>query len=873
MLIRIHLGLLFTLAAGLSIGAHQDRLAVDRGAVGTWQAIQKLQTFASVLHTTAHPDDEHGAVLTWLSRGLGTRVSLLTLTRGEAGDNAIGPELFDALGLIRTEELRAANRHYGVDRQYFTSMVDYGFSKRVEEAWSKWDRVELLREVVHVIRAERPLVVVSRFLGTARDGHGNHVAAGAITREAFEAAGDSTRFPEQLAAGLRPWRARKLYVGGLRPDEPATVEVDVTTYSPWLGMSYRRLARLGLSMQRSQTAGRSSATPGAARYRYERVWPDSGVAVTEADFFAGIETGWDAALEIAGSPGSEVLAGRLGQIGQHVTAAADAFSMRQPSASVPSLVQGLRGTREVLEGSRADSGLTALLRVKEDQFELAISMALGLQLEAVAGAPGAESQTAIEVDSVVPGQRVAVDVSLTGARVSRLGQAELAVEAPRIWRVEAGRDAALTGDGRLTRRVHVTIGDSAQLARPPFARASLVENRYTVEPSAAHAPFRAPVMRAVARYTLDGVEVTLEEAVRRREALPPYGYALRELQVLPALGVSVAPRVAVVPRAGRDVELVVDVQSNGDRLRQGSLKLDVPAGWDVRPAVVDLGANRTQTSFRFSVRPPDVLPGRDAVVTAVATAGGADYSEGYQVVAHRDLETRYLFRPARSVIRPMDVAVAENLNVGYVMGIGDDIPAAIRQLGASVRLLGEGDLAVGNLGAFDALVLGTRAYAVRADLLQHNGRLLEYAEAGGNLIVLYNTQEFVPTRHAPFDGELPRRSEEVSEENAPIEFLAGEHPVLTWPNRIDARDFDGWVEQRGSKFLSQWVPAYTPIIASHDTGQSSQAGGWLTAEYGRGHYTYFAYALHRQLPFGVPGAFRILANLLSMGRYPAGGAD
>jgi hypothetical protein len=251
-------------------------------------------------------------------------------------------------------------------------------------------------------------------------------------------------------------------------------------------------------------------------------------------------------------------------------------------------------------------------------------------------------------------------------------------------------------------------------------------------------------------------------------------------------------------------------------------------------------------------------------VEAVARAGDRDYREGYTVIRHRDLETRHLYRDAAASVRGVDVRIASGLTVGYVMGIGDEVPSGLAQLGVDVRLLGAQDLATADLRGFDAIITGTRAYAVRDDLRTHNRRLLEYVHDGGNLIVLYNTQELEPDVHAPYAGQLPRNAEEVSEEDSPVEFLAPDHPVFTTPNRITQADFAGWVEQRGSKFWSAWDPRYTALIATWDTDQPPQRGGWLHARYGKGHYTYFAYALHRQLPYGVPGAYRLLANLLSL---------
>jgi hypothetical protein len=409
-------------------------------------------------------------------------------------------------------------------------------------------------------------------------------------------------------------------------------------------------------------------------------------------------------------------------------------------------------------------------------------------------------------------------------------------------------------------------------SRPHFHRPSIAESRYELlDPAARHRPWAPPAAEVIARYTVAGVPAEVRETVRRREAQPPYGHALRELAVVPALSVTVAPGVVVVPAGEvRPVAVDVEVSSQAEGALDGELVLELPAGWTARPPRQPLAFTRAgeRRVHRFDVTAPGLGTGRFEVA-AVARAGGRSFREGFQTIAHRDLETRYLYRPARVVFRGVDVGAAPGLRVGYVMGVGDQVPAGIAQLGATVELLGESELATGELRRFDAIVTGTRAYGARADLRAHNRRLLDYVHAGGNLVVLYNTPpDLVPTRDAPFPGELPGDAEEVSEEDSPVALLAAEHELLAWPNRITAADFEGWMEQRGSKFWKTWDPAYTPLIATHDQGQAPQAGGWLTARHGRGRYTYFAYALHRQLPYGVPGAYRILANLISAGKRP-----
>ena len=335
------------LLAGLS-GRPAGALSADRGAAGTWQKLLKLRTTASAMHTTAHPDDEHGGVLAWISRGLGARVALLTLNRGESGDNAIGPELFDGLGLIRTEELLLADRYYGVDEQYFTSVVDYGFSKRLDEALEKWGKQNVLGEVVRVVRIDRPLVLISRFQGNARDGHGNHQAAGLVTQDAFRAAGDPAMFPEQIAEGLRPWQPLKLYMGGVRENEDWTIRTDAGEYSPWLGESFSDFARIGLSFQRSQNGGRLALVPGPSYGYYKRLASTVPAPDKEASFFDGIDTRLSGMFAMRKRPAPAGAADALRRVEAEVSAATTAFTMAEPSACVPALARGLAATRDAL---------------------------------------------------------------------------------------------------------------------------------------------------------------------------------------------------------------------------------------------------------------------------------------------------------------------------------------------------------------------------------------------------------------------------------------------------------------------------------------------------------------------------------------------
>jgi LmbE family N-acetylglucosaminyl deacetylase len=856
----------------------------DRGAVAAWEKILKLQTVASIMHTTAHPDDEHGGMLALLGRGKGVRTALLTLTRGEAGDNAIGPELFDALGLVRTDELAIAAQYYGLDEQYFTSAADYGFSKHADEALTKWDRRALLGDMVRAIRASRPLVVISRWQGTGRDGHGQHQAAGLLTPEAVLAAADPRAFPELADEGLRPWRVRKVYSGGWREGDSWQVAVDPGIYAPLLGDSFTNVARIGLSLQRSQTAGRLVRTVGPTSLYYQRVDAPGG---RERDFFDGLETSVDRAYRLLERAEPAGAAGQLRRISEEAAAAMQVFRFTEPSAAALALARGLAATREAL-GATSDDDVAFLLGVKERQFEDALAATLGLELYAVAEPPGTTSPTGPYAAFAPPptlaamtgGASIDVAVSFVNHSNSDVAVEDVAIDgaAGRHAVPLASADVRERAPGRapcaptpvpcaLTGRLTIEIPFDAPVTRPYFSRRSIAETRYTLRAgSRPGRPWDAPSLVATARYRFNGISSGICTTVVRREAALPDGYREYELEILPPASVTITPAVSLV-RIGDAVpgaHVAVEVTNFADEAVAGMVRLQAPHGWTVKPAsaAITLPSAGDRQRAQFNVSPPPATNGV-ATLSAVLTTRGREWRADYTPLRHRDLPLRYFVKDAAALVTVADLRVDRGVRVGYAMGIGDEIPAALERLGARVTTLTAEDLASGDLARFDTIVTGTRAYAVRSDLRRHNRRLLQWVRDGGNLIVLYNTPEFDPQQFAPYGATLPQDAEEVSEEDAAVALLAPEHPQLRAPNRITAADFDGWVEQRGSKFFSTWDQRYTPLAESHDRGQAPQQGGWLTTSFGKGRWTYMAYALHRQVPYGVPGAYRILANLIA----------
>ncbi len=856
----------------------------DTGAAGAWQKIQKLKTTASVLHGTAHPDDEHGGVLAKLSRGDGARVILLTLTRGESGDNAIGPQLFDALGLLRTDELLTADRYYGVDEQYFSTMIDYGFSKRLDETTEKWGLDNAFRDVVRVIRMTRPWIVISRFQGNARDGHGNHSAAGLLSQQASEAAGDPNRFPEQIKEGLRPWSPLKVYMGGVRADENWTVRIDSGEYNPVLGDSYANIAALGLSFQRSQNGGRYAPGSGPNYWYYTRTASRVAAPDKENSIFDGIDTTYAGLFKTLGRTAPAGMDSTLARIDAAVARAMSTFKFTDPASAVPALTEGLTLVRDVHAKSTSEPDVWHIMRIKERQFQDAITAALGVELTAFAdanptpppaGGRGGGRGAIATMTAPIPGQTFGVNVLLTNRGTARIESANVLLGPQGGFSVNpgSGQPSTLNQQQSVSAFFTVSVPDDAQIStKPYFSRAAFTENRYTVsDPLLFGLPFDPPPLIAIARYTVNGVDVAFGQAVRRREANLPYGYVVREVRTVPRIALTVSPMTAVVPlsSAKRTVDLDVTVMHNASGPTTGQLTLTLPTGWTSTPAQHAFTFQRAgeRSTYRFTVAAKTIDKQLHDVV-AVATVDGKQYEEGYELIEPRDLEARYLYRPSIAKVRGIDVQVVPNLRVGYVMGIGDQVPVGLQQLGATVTLLNERDLATADLSAYDAIMTGTRAYAVREDLKTYNKRLLDYVKAGGNMIVLYNTFELVPNEFAPFPGELLASAEEVSEEDSPVTILAPAEQSFNWPNKITLADFNDWVEQRGSKFWTTWDKSYLPMISTFDKGQPPQSGGWLTARYGNGHWTYFAYALHRQLPYGVPGAFRITANLLALGKTP-----
>ena len=865
-------------------------IPINRGSTALWQSLKKLHTRASLIMVTAHPDDEDGGMLTYESRGQGARVALLTLNRGEGGANVMSANYFDGLGLVRTEELLAADRYYGVD-QYWTRVIDYGFSKTKAESIAKWTHDRVLADVVRVVRMTRPLVITSVFVGGPTDGHGNHQTAGAMAQEVYKAAGDPNMFPDQIAAGLRPWTplkdyARTPWFGNDDGKLAVNVEIPEGDYDPVLGMSYVQIAREGLGYQKSQTGGGMIPKAGAVNTPYHRYASLSPAEDKEKSFFDGIDVSLVGIATLAKSGDSGFLTSGLQRVNELVEKATADFSAAHPEKIAAELAQGWKETDNLItqvKESRLSAdekyNVTFELETKKTQFNNALAEALGLSVAAVM-APDKEPNPlwAMFVGDpdtarvVIPGQKFGVKVHVVNQSAMPVSLQQVKVEASdgNDWDVQGSWNAQqLPEDKPADVRFDLTAPKNAKFTKPYFSRPNIEQSYYDIsDQKYLNLPLSPYPLQAWAEFQFEGVPVRVGEVVQSIKRVNGFGVVSEPLVVGPAMSVTINPQAGIVPLSGKEFKVTAAVRSNVKGEAKGTVKLALPAGWKSTPPAVEFtsASDGDEQFANFQVTPAN-LAEKSYTLTAVVEYGAEKYEQGYQVTGYPGLRPDYLYRPAVLRVSGVDVKVADGLNVGYITGSGDDVPAALEDLGLHVTFLTPSDVASGDLSRYSTIILGVRAYAARDELKTYNSRLLEYVKNGGVMIVQYNTPEF-DHNFGPYPYEMGSNPEEVTDEDSKMEILDPKNPVFTWPNTITERDFAGWVEERGSKFLKSWDSHYEPLLSTKDEGQEAQKGGFLYARYGKGVYIYNAYAFYRQLPDGVPGAYRIFANLISLPKNP-----
>lgn len=843
-------------------------IALDQGAAGLGQAIEKLDVIGSVLHTGAHPDDEDSALLAYLARGRQARTAYLSLTRGDGGQNLIGPELYDALGVIRTEEMMAARRLDGAE-QFFTRAYDFGFSKKREEALARWDRAVVLGDMVRVIRTFRPLVIVSAWRGTLVDGHGHHQAAGLLTAEAFKAAADASQFPDQIAGGLRPWQAKKLYVRvsgrsqqGREP-EPYTLMINTGEFDPLLGRSYYEIAMEGRSQHRSQDQG--ALQNRGPQYSYLKLVESSvGLPEKEKDIFENLDASLLGIAKFAGAS-ENGLKPHLREIQKAAAEARDKFNPFALASVSEGIASGLKKIRALLAGlnrmnlSEAEYYETdRLLRAKQSDFSAALARSSGLVVDCIA-----------DDEAVTPGQTFNVKVtSYANADAAHLATNLVGGKG---WAITREKEESKVSDGRVAVEAtfKVTVPADAEITGPYWLKRERKGDLFIAGPGGSGIePQAPPVLTAEVEFRIEGETVTLREAARYRYADKALGEVRRDLKVAPAVSISIQPKNLVFPvsTTAQEREITVSLTNNVKGPVSGVVGLEGLADWRSSPATAkfDLEREGERAAFQFKVRVARATGEASRDIYAYAKASGQEYREGYQTVAYPHIEPRLLYTTAKAVSRVIDLKVAPGLKVGYIEGAGDDFANALTRMNVDVRTIDARELSQGDLGRYDVIVTGIRVYEMRPDVIANNGRLLDYVRNGGTLIVQYNKNEYAEKNLAPFPVKMKRSPDRVTDERAEVTLLDPSHPLFNYPNKITPKDFEGWVQERGAYFLAEWDKQFKPLMATNDAGEQPKAGGALIASYGKGTYIYTAYAWFRQLPEGHRGAYRLIANMVSL---------
>jgi LmbE family N-acetylglucosaminyl deacetylase len=825
------------LAAAFPHGGLAEGGASAREPAAIAQELRSFREFGSVLYVAAHPDDENTQLIAYLARGRAYRTAYLSLTRGDGGQNVIGPEFGDLLGVIRTQELLAARRADG-GRQFFSRAKDFGYSKDYRQTLTKWDHQQVLSDIVRVIREFRPDVVITRFPTEPIGTHGHHTASAVLALEAFRMSGDPKAFPEQLGV-LSPWKPKRILWNGWGSGRPGSGEavpgmlhlgIDGTDLAT--GKSFAELAARSRSMHRTQGfANFTVATWGGGPRTESFKLLDGDPAAN--DIMDGVDTTWGRV------PGGA----EIGRLADELIAR---FDPKDPSASVPGLL--------VLKGRLAAVAADPVVDEKRRQLDRILGACLGLSVETVVPQP-----------EIVPGEPV--EFRHTATVRSAVPVRWVAVRYPGLGR--ESRHAVSLDPGAPSTRTEVrTLPADTPLSQPYWLREEGTPGMFRVDdPSLIGLPENPPPIPIEEVFEVGGQTLVLEDEAVSVARGPEGAEVRRRPDVIPPVSVSFAGRVQLfAPGASRAVEVEV-LSSRPDEA--GTIRLVAPDGWRISPAgrPFRLAASGERARFSFTVTaPPRPETG---LITARADVGGAQFGTERIPIVYSHIPPQLLQPPARLKAVCLELAI-RGRHVGYLPGAGDSTAGSLEEMGYSVTELAGADLTPEKLGGLDAVVIGVRAFATRTDMAPRLPALFAYVEAGGTVVEQYNTPGGLQTQQlGPYGFKLSRDLPRfrVTDENSKVTLLEPGHAAFNEPNQIGPGDFSGWVQERGLDFASEWDRAhFTALLACSDAGEAPLEGGLLVARHGRGYFVYTGLSFFRQLPAGVPGAYRLFANLVSLGK-------
>jgi LmbE family N-acetylglucosaminyl deacetylase len=799
-----------------------------------YEALERFNFLGNALFVAAHPDDENTRLISYLVNKVNAHTTYLSLTRGDGGQNLIGPEISELLGVIRTQELLAARRTDG-GHQMFTRANDFGYSKSPKEAISIWDDKQVKHDVVWAIRKLRPDVIINRFDHSRnRRTHGHHTASAMLSHELFEAAGDENAYPEQLEY-VKTWKPERLFFNtswwfyGSREkfaeaDKSDMLSVDVGTYYPLLGKSNNEIAAESRSNHKCQGFG--STGKRGSQLEYVKLLKGS-MPADRGDIFSGINTTW---TRVAGGAAIQEIMNRVMKD----------FDIAKPYLSVPDLMMVYQKLDEIKDPFWKER--------KQGELEEIISSCLGLYIEAVANTA-----------SLTPGESIKIDIEAT----KRLpGEVEL----KRISIQPGGKafvvQVNLEDNTAYYQDFQYIVPEDAGFTAPYWLEQEGSLGMYKVDdPELIGLPETPRPVQVVFEFEINNKPVSISKDLVYKYNSPEDGEVFQPFEITPELFVSVDNKVNVFTnQQTRNFRVMV---KSGASNQSGKVYLPLPEGWTSEPEFFEfnLDLKGESQAFDFKISPP--AEPSDIQVNPVVSANGKDYTKQLIEIDYDHIPLQSVLMPSKARLVNIDIK-KEGQKVAYIMGAGDDIPRSIRNIGYSVDELELSEVTPEKLKKYDALIIGVRAYNTLDDIIFSQKDFMAYVEAGGTMIVQYNTTRGLKVDEiGPYPLKISR--DRVSVEEAPITILAPDHPVMNYPNKITKEDFEGWVQERGLYFPNEWSEEYTPILSCHDPGEEPKNGGLLVAPYGRGYYIYTGYSWFRELPAGVPGAYRIFANLISLG--------
>lgn len=819
----------------ISVGILTAQKPTTTTAADIHDDIKRLNVLASALFVAAHPDDENTRMISWLSNEKRAKTAYLSLTRGDGGQNLIGTELAELLGVMRTQELLRARSVDG-GQQFFTRATDFGYSKHPDETLKIWNKDEVLSDVVWTIRNFQPDIIINRFdHKSAGRTHGHHTSSAVLSYEAFDLVGDPNAYPDQLKH-VKPWQPTRLFFNTswwfygsrenfAKADKTNLLSLDIGVYYPLKGKSNNEIAAESRSMHKCQGMG---STPSRGSRQEFLEFLKGEKPPSKEDPFAGINTTWSR-LE-GGTP-----------IGKIIENVGKNFDYENPQNSVPELVKAYKMT-EALPDSYWK-------KVKLEDIQNVIHDCLGIFLDATASdfsaTPG--ESTTLKVEAIT---RTGSNVVLKSVEYLPLG-------------IDSTLNTELTPNEGIVFEKKITFPKKLSFTNPYWLNDKGTYGMYSVTDRMLIGMAETPRdLQVRFNFEINNMPFSFHRNIAYKKTDPVKGEVYRPFEITPPVFTNITNKVYVFPdEEGRTVEVLV--KAGQDNLK-GTLKLDHPNSWKIEPTSIDfdLAQKGEEETFSFTLFPPE---GQDVgQVSPVAMVNGKSYTKGINVIDYDHIPTQTVFQDDEAKIVKIDLKKAGE-RIGYIMGAGDKIPESLEQIGYQVDLLEDKDIRVDNLKKYDAVIIGIRAYNTNDRIKFQQPKLMEYVKNGGTVIVQYNTAHRLKTKDlGPYPFKLSRKR--VSTEEAEVRILKPDHSVINYPNKITQKDFEGWVQERGLYFPNEWDDRYEAILSSNDPGEDPNDGGLLVTKYGTGHFVYSGYSWFRELPAGVPGAYRLFTNLISIGK-------